>query len=129
MKKLPLLIALSTLFIASCSNNNPTENTTTEQPAQAATEPTANVQQPASVDTPAPIPAGNVTQQVVNPAQVTTTPAASQLQQAPATAEGMNPAHGQPGHRCDIPVGAPLNSPPGNPPQAAPAAAPMPTQR
>lgn len=26
-------------------------------------------------------------------------------------AKGMNPAHGQPGHRCDIPVGAPLNSP------------------
>ena len=24
---------------------------------------------------------------------------------------GMNPAHGQPGHRCDIAVGAPLNSP------------------
>lgn len=22
----------------------------------------------------------------------------------------MNPAHGQPGHRCDIPVGAPLNN-------------------
>lgn len=33
---------------------------------------------------------------------------------APNTATGnnvaMNPAHGQPGHRCDIPVGAPLNS-------------------
>lgn len=29
----------------------------------------------------------------------------------PATvADGMNPAHGQPSHRCDIPVGAPLNS-------------------
>jgi hypothetical protein len=27
------------------------------------------------------------------------------------TAKGMNPAHGQPGHRCDISVGAPLNSP------------------
>jgi hypothetical protein len=26
-------------------------------------------------------------------------------------AVGMNPAHGQKGHRCDIPVGAPLNSP------------------
>jgi hypothetical protein len=26
-------------------------------------------------------------------------------------AKGMNPAHGQPLHRCDIPVGAPLNSP------------------
>lgn len=28
-------------------------------------------------------------------------------------AKGMNPAHGQPGHRCEIPVGAPLNSNPG----------------
>ena len=27
------------------------------------------------------------------------------------TAVGMNPAHGEPGHRCDIAVGAPLNSP------------------
>ena len=26
-------------------------------------------------------------------------------------ADGKNPAHGQPLHRCDIPVGAPLNSP------------------
>lgn len=34
-------------------------------------------------------------------------------QAQPAVAAGMNPAHGQPGHRCDIPVGAPLNSPPG----------------
>jgi len=25
-----------------------------------------------------------------------------------------NPPHGQPNHRCDIPVGAPLNSPPAN---------------
>ena len=35
--------------------------------------------------------------------------------QAPAAdvkvAAGMNPAHGAPGHRCDIAVGAPLNSP------------------
>lgn len=32
----------------------------------------------------------------------------------PATNENVakNPAHGQPGHRCDIPVGAPLNAPP-----------------
>ena len=28
-----------------------------------------------------------------------------------AVAVGMNPEHGQKGHRCDIPVGAPLNSP------------------
>lgn len=31
---------------------------------------------------------------------------------ATATAPGMNPPHGQPGHRCDIPVGQPLNSKP-----------------
>jgi hypothetical protein len=44
---------------------------------------------------------------------------------APAapTAKGMNPPHGQPGHRCDIAVGAPLNSKPAAPaPQAIPAA-------
>jgi len=31
-----------------------------------------------------------------------------------------NPAHGQPNHRCDIPVGAPLNSPVQQTPQAQP---------
>jgi hypothetical protein len=38
---------------------------------------------------------------------------------AVATAPGMNPPHGQPNHRCDIAVGAPLNSPPGNTAAAA----------
>lgn len=41
--------------------------------------------------------------------------AADTLKQAPLTnnapvTTAMNPAHGQPGHRCDIAVGAPLNS-------------------
>ncbi|THV63217.1 hypothetical protein [Chryseobacterium candidae] len=35
------------------------------------------------------------------------------------TAPGMNPPHGQPGHRCDIPVGQPLNSKPAPTPQPA----------
>ncbi|NML58111.1 hypothetical protein [Chryseobacterium cheonjiense] len=35
------------------------------------------------------------------------------------TAPGMNPPHGQPGHRCDIPVGQPLNSKPAQPAQTA----------
>jgi hypothetical protein len=39
---------------------------------------------------------------------------------ATSTATGMNPAHGEPGHRCDISVGAPLNSPPGKNAPAAP---------
>ena len=36
--------------------------------------------------------------------------------------KGMNPSHGQLGHRCDIPVGAPLNSPVAKPVAAAPPA-------
>jgi hypothetical protein len=45
-----------------------------------------------------------------------TQPAQMQTQQAQTqqTAPGMNPPHGQPGHRCDIPVGQPLNSAPSN---------------
>jgi hypothetical protein len=42
-----------------------------------------------------------------------------------SVAKGMNPQHGQAGHRCDIAVGAPLNSPvaatANNQPQSAPA--------
>jgi hypothetical protein len=57
-----------------------------------------------------------------------TTPRLNQVQMQPqmqtvtqgvtaktVTAKGMNPAHGQPNHRCDIPVGAPLNSKPTTP--------------
>lgn len=38
------------------------------------------------------------------------------------TAPGMNPPHGQPGHRCDIPVGQPLNSKPAPTPASQPTA-------
>ena len=45
---------------------------------------------------------------IPNPATKTTT-----LSGNTATAKaGVNPAHGQPGHRCDIAVGASLSSPP-----------------
>ncbi len=53
--------------------------------------------------------------------QMAPTPAATPAPQqavvpAPAkTAPGMNPPHGQPGHRCDIAVGAPLSSAPAKP--------------
>lgn len=46
---------------------------------------------------------------VINNNPIVTPPAP-----AKSVAAGMNPAHGEPGHRCDIAVGAPLNSPPGN---------------
>lgn len=41
-----------------------------------------------------------------------------QQQPVAATAPGMNPPHGQPNHRCDIAVGAPLNSPKGENPNS-----------
>lgn len=41
---------------------------------------------------------------------------------ASAGAINVNPAHGQPNHRCDIPVGAPLNSPASAPATTATAA-------
>ena len=59
----------------------------------------------------------------VNPNQqkvVTTTTAAPVK-----VAKGMNPSHGQPGHRCDIPVGSPLNSPVTKPVAAAPQGGPV----
>lgn len=41
-------------------------------------------------------------------------PAPAPAATSSGTAQGnINPPHGQPGHRCDIPVGAPLDSKPG----------------
>lgn len=60
---------------------------------------------------PAQQPATTVTTPVTTPINIP----ADKLSQPAATtavAPGMNPAHGQPGHRCDIAVGAPLNSKP-----------------
>ena len=41
----------------------------------------------------------------------TQTPTQTPPQQALQYASGSNPPHGQPSHRCDIPVGAPLSTP------------------
>ncbi len=43
---------------------------------------------------------------------VTTTSQPVNISSSASTPAGMNPPHGQPGHRCDIEVGAPLNSKP-----------------
>lgn len=66
-----------------------------------------------------------------NAMQLNAQPAEVQQTQQPApqpvttTAPGMNPPHGQPNHRCDIAVGAPLNSPPGQAPAAQPQVQPQ----
>jgi hypothetical protein len=55
-------------------------------------------------------------------------PAATATTAAPAVANGLNPAHGQPGHRCDIPVGQPLNTPVAKKPAATTALTPTNTE-
>jgi hypothetical protein len=61
-----------------------------------------------------PIPTGNYVAPPVQQQQVQqTVPNNQAIAQTPVvTKPGMNPPHGQPGHRCDIQVGAPLNSKP-----------------
>jgi hypothetical protein len=62
-------------------------------------------------DSPSTTPAETTEQQAApaaDPAGLQATPATD-----PAAAGNLNPPHGQPGHRCDIAVGAPLDSPPG----------------
>jgi hypothetical protein len=49
--------------------------------------------------------------QAGNPVVQTTTTVVNSNKKPVAVAKGMNPAHGQAGHRCDIPVGSPLNAP------------------
>ena len=65
----------------------------------------------------APIP--NTAAPVTNSSAVKANPAIQPASLPVATptssATGLNPAHGQPGHRCDIAVGQPLNSKPATP--------------
>lgn len=60
---------------------------------------------PAAAGSAQPVTIGSNVQPV--PSATVAAPTAAQV-----TAPGMNPPHGQPGHRCDIPVGSPLNSKP-----------------
>ncbi len=64
--------------------------------------------------------------QAPTPPASTTAPAASATPAASGNA--LNPAHGQPGHRCDIAVGAPLNSPPATVKQTVSPASAAPVQ-
>jgi hypothetical protein len=67
-----------------------------------------------AVGAPLDSPPGKAPTTQATPPPVNTTPQSTQTQTAP----GMNPPHGQPNHRCDIAVGAPLDSPPGKKPEA-----------
>jgi len=98
-KSLLSLLSIALLLCACKKDLEPQEATETPAAPATAEAPTQNA--PEAQMTP------------TAPGQIApTAPVAMQTQATPAAA-GMNPAHGQPGHRCDIAVGAPLNSPPG----------------
>ena len=121
-------IALMAVVFASCQNSDNSE--TTETITTDSTSLTTTV-------APMPIADSSTQATIANtPANVTVAPNAPAAPTAPAASAvktttqsgstaGLNPAHGAPGHRCDIAVGAPLNSPPGN--TAAPAVSTAPT--
>lgn len=108
-KTLLSLVFVASLFVTSCKKElepqDSSETPLAETPANAAP---AVTQQPQVIQAPTP------------PAQPVQQTAAAPVKTAP----GMNPPHGQPNHRCDIAVGAPLNSPPGKKPQTTPTPAP-----
>jgi hypothetical protein len=100
---------------SSSSEKNEPVNSVPQSSDQVAVD-TSSMQTPDSVAT------GSLAPVSMNPTQ--------NNQPVNASATGMNPAHGEPGHRCDIAVGAPLNSPPGNPqnPGTPPSVMTMPQQ-
>jgi len=93
------LLLISSAFLTSCKKElEPQDNSDAVASTTAAVTPTAQPQ----------------TQTAQQPQPQTA------LNSVATSGAGMNPAHGQPGHRCDIAVGAPLSSAPTQNPGTAP---------
>ena len=110
MKNILLGITTAGLLFTACNNSSqPDKDPTLTVPATevSTTPPAVNAA------------ASETISNQVQPMPTTVTPGAGTL------TAGLNPEHGQPNHRCDIPVGAPLNSPAPAATQA-PAVNPMP---
>ncbi|RYZ50540.1 MAG: hypothetical protein EOP49_13765 [Sphingobacteriales bacterium] len=103
-------IALAAVILASCNSEEKTQENQQSSAATTATLPVVDSGTGSAGASPVLTPVPNTT-------------AAQQPAAAVGGAGAVNPAHGQPGHRCEIPVGAPLNSAP-----AAGAAGTAPTQ-
>ncbi|MCP9752914.1 hypothetical protein [Ferruginibacter sp. HRS2-29] len=97
MKKiLPCAIVLFSLI--ACNSNQPDQDPSIR--VAPSTTKTDSVGQQTSTANPA-----------IAPVQPATAPTQVQTVQTAPTTAGLNPAHGQPNHRCDIAVGAPLSTP------------------
>ncbi|MFE3867160.1 hypothetical protein ACFX5E_03615 [Flavobacterium sp. LS2P90] len=96
MKSFLSLLFVSTLLLTSCKKDVEPQNRTTPTNMVPFTEVGKQMRNEAT-------PQAAQNSNIINQNQTVATPV--------PVAKGMNPAHGQPGHRCDIAVGAPLNSP------------------
>jgi len=104
MKKILFAVFVSASFLIACQsaeeeNNEATQNTTTNTPATIpATDTQSAVAGPAPATPPpvAPVVAGPVAAPPPPPPPIA------------GASPKVNPAHGLPGHRCDLQVGAPL---------------------
>ncbi|RZL32744.1 MAG: hypothetical protein EOP00_33605 [Pedobacter sp.] len=93
---------LASLLFVSCKKDlQPQDSSETPATETAVTPENNTIEQQFDVNT-------QNTQTVSQPNPAQPNPVQAQPTQV---APGMNPPHGQPGHRCDIAVGAPLNSP------------------
>lgn len=103
-KILSAVVLLSIYFLPGCASKGPEFDQSIVPVPKASTNTiVADSTKPAAaIILPAPVKQTNPT-----PVVSTTTTSANTK-----TASGLNPAHGQPGHRCDLSVGAPLNSKP-----------------
>ena len=101
MKKIYLVIL--TLALVSCQKKNETPETLSPELASYEQKSASDSSNVTSAQNSAPI-------TMNNSAPVAPQSNTVSVNQTQPTAPGMNPPHGQPNHRCDIPVGAPLNS-------------------
>ena len=115
MRKILSAITIVSCFLFACNNSGSSSDEST------------GITSDSSFGTTTPIVSDPVTQapSFDSNATLTAPVPATVAQQQPAvtTAAGMNPAHGEPGHRCEIAVGAPLNSPATAPAAQAPGSA------
>ncbi len=113
MKNILTTLVLASLLFTSCKKEETNEVATTDE---VTTDATAVVTDSIATASAASTPqtGTNINSVMYNqPTTGSTVTSVPAPQPTKTIAKGMNPAHGQPGHRCDIEVGMPLNSPPG----------------
>lgn len=105
------LTIISGLALAACSGNDKPEKDSSIVPSSGPATPSAVIAADSTatpVNAPVKFTTGPVDQKIINNSQTIPASQAASV----AIGAGLNPAHGQPGHRCEIAVGAPLNSAP-----------------